>query len=75
MRQSTLTKLALLVFGLIFVSFLVRGFGQLLLGPRRATLLAGPLALLAAGVLAVVVGLWLLGRLGVIRIEVPEAEE
>lgn len=67
--RSTLTKLALLVFGLIFVSFLIRGFGQFLVGPRTATLLAGPVAMLAAVVLVVVVGLWLLGRLGLVTIE------
>ena len=69
MRQSTLTKLALSVFALVFVSFLVRGFGQFLVGPERAMLLAGPLALLAAAVLAVVVALWTLGRAGVVSIE------
>lgn len=69
MRQSTLTKLALLVFALVFVSFLIRGFGQFLVGPRTATLLGGPVALLAGALLVVVVSLWLLGRLGVVRIE------
>lgn len=64
-----LTKLGLLVFALVFVSFLVRGFGQLLVGPARATALAGPLALLAALVLLVLVALWVLGRVGVVTIE------
>ena len=72
MRQSTLTKLALLVFALVFVSFLIRGFGQFVLGPRTATMLAGPVAVLAAVVLTIVVGLWLLGRAGVVRIVEPE---
>lgn len=75
MQQSTLTKLGLLVFGLIFVSFLIRGFGQFIVGPRRATLVAGPVALLAAGVLVVVAVLWGLGRVGVIRIESERDEE
>ena len=75
MRQSTLTKLALSVFALVFVSFLVRGFGQFVVGPRTATLLAGPLALLAAAVLALVVVLWTLGRAGVVRIEVDDASD
>lgn len=69
MRQSTLTKLALLVFALIFVSFIIRGFGQLVVGPQRATMLGGPVALLAAALLVVVAALWLLGRLGLIEIE------
>lgn len=74
MHRSTLTKLGLLVFGLIFVSFLVRGFGQFVLGPRRATMLAGPLALLAAVLLVVVVVIWVLGRLGVVSIESPDGD-
>lgn len=69
MRQSTLTKLGLLVFALVFVSFVVRGFGQFVVGPRRAMAVAGPLALLAAAVLATVVVLWVLGRTGVVRID------
>ncbi len=75
MRQSTLTKLGLLVFGLVFVAFVVRGFGQFVVGPRRATLLAGPVALLAALVLLVVLGVWVLGRVGVVRIEDGTSDE
>lgn len=69
MYRSTLTKLALLVFALTFLAFVVRGFGQFVVGPRRATTIAGPVALLAAAVLLVVVGTWALGRVGVVRIE------
>lgn len=72
MRQSTLTTLALLVFALILGSFLVRGFGQLVVGPALATRAAGPVALLAAAVLLVVVCLWTLGRLGLVEIEPPD---
>lgn len=75
MQQSTLTKLALLVFGLVFVSFLIRGFGQFIVGPRRATMLGGPVALLAAAVLVVVAGLWVLGRIGVVEIEAEGPRE
>lgn len=75
MHQSTLTKLALLVFGLVFVSFLVRGFGQFVVGPRTATLAAGPVAALAGVVLVAVVALWTLGRLGLIEVEAADAEE
>jgi hypothetical protein len=74
MRQSTLVKLALLVFALVFVSFLIRGFGQFVVGPRRATMLGGPVAVLAAALLVVVAALWLLGRLGLIEIETDEPE-
>lgn len=72
MRRATLTKLALSVFGLVFLSFLLRGFGQFVLGSRGATMLGGPVALLAGGLLVVVVALWLLGRLGVIEIEAED---
>ncbi|MDZ7700886.1 MAG: hypothetical protein U5J98_01815 [Halobacteriales archaeon] len=74
MRRTTLTKLALAVFGLIFLSFLLRGFGQFVLGTRGATMLGGPVALLAGGLLVVVVALWLLGRLGVIEIEADDGD-
>lgn len=74
MQQSTLTKLALGVFGLIFLSFLLRGFGQFVLGTRGATMLGGPVALLATGLLVVVVALWTLGRLGVVEIEAGEPD-
>ncbi|NIS36443.1 MAG: hypothetical protein GWN07_36720 [Actinobacteria bacterium] len=72
MQRSTVTKLALAVFGLIFVSFLIRGFGQFVVGTRTATMLAGPVALAAAALLVVVVALWVLGRAGVITIEAEE---
>lgn len=75
MRQSTLIKLGLLVFALIFVSFLVRGFGQLIVGPRRAMLIAGPVAVLAAAVLALLVVLWALARVGILQIERVDVEE
>lgn len=71
LQQTTLTKLGLLVFGLVFASFLIRGFGQFVVGPRRATMVAGPVALLAAAVLVTVVGLWLLGRVGLLSVESP----
>ena len=65
-RRSTLVRLGLIVFGLVFVAFVLRGFGQFVVGQRRATLVAGPVALLAALVLVVVAALWLLARLGVV---------
>lgn len=69
MRRATLTTMALTVFGLVFVAFVIRGFGQFLLGPRRATLVAGPVALLAAGLLLVVLGTWVGARVGLIAVE------
>lgn len=63
------------MFGLVLLAFLVRGFGQFLVGSRRATMLGGPVALLAGGLLVVVVSLWLLGRVGLLRIETEERSE
>lgn len=55
MRRATFAKLGLLVFALVFASFLVLGFGRILLPYRTARLLAAPTlvlsALLAVGLL------------------------
>lgn len=45
MDREGFVKLALLAFGLVIVSFFVRGFGQLLLGREVAELLQAPLLL------------------------------
>lgn len=69
MRRSSLTAMALGVFGLVLLAFVLRGFGQFLLGPRRAMLVAGPVALLAVGLLLVVLAVWSGARLGLIAVE------
>lgn len=74
MQRATLTKLALSVFGLVLLSFLVRGFGQFVVGQRMATALAGPIALLAGLVLVLVTGLRLLGHAGLIPIDPRDAD-
>lgn len=71
MRRVSVTALALSVFGLVLLAFLLRAFGQFLLGPRRATLLAGPVAVLAGLVLALVIGIVVLDRAGVVSIDEP----
>lgn len=68
MNRPTLLSLALLVFGLVFLSFLVRGFGQFLVGMETALGLAAPIALAAAALLAFVVAYWLLARAGVVTL-------
>lgn len=68
MRRSTLTRLALLVFALVLLSFVVRGLARLLVGPRTAVLIAGPIAIAAVGVLLVVLGAWTLSRLGLVSL-------
>lgn len=65
MKQSTMTTLAMLVFVLVFISFVIRGFGQVLVGPRTAMLIAGPVSVLAAGVLLFVVVFWMLSKVGI----------
>lgn len=69
MNWATLRTLALLVFGLIFLSFLVRGFGQFLVGMETALAVAAPIALAAAALLVFVVAYWLLARAGVLTLE------
>lgn len=72
MKRSTLGSLALAVFGLVLVAFLVRGLGQFVLGQQGVLQIAGPISLVAAGLLVVVLVLWGLGRLGVVTIEDSE---
>jgi hypothetical protein len=69
MKRSTLVGLGLLVFLLVFVSFLVRGFGQFLVGMERALSLAAPIALGAAALLVFVVAYWLLAQAGLLTLE------
>lgn len=51
MRRDAFVKLSAVLFGLVFVSFVILGFSRLALPYRTARLLAAP-TLLAAGVLA-----------------------
>lgn len=69
MKRSRLTLLGLSVFALILVSFVIRGFGQLLLGPRTATLLAAPTFGAALALVVFVLAVWLLSLVGVTSIE------
>lgn len=69
MRRSTLTLAAVGVFALVLLSFLVRGLGQFVLGPRRVVVVVTPLSLLALALVLFVVGTWVLDRLGVVEIE------
>lgn len=51
MRRDAFVKLSALLFGLVFLSFVILGFSRLVLPYRTARLLAAP-TLFAAGVLA-----------------------
>lgn len=74
MKQATLTKLALLVFVLIFLSFLIRGIGQFIVGQRTAMLVAGPIALIAAALICLVVAIWVFAWLGIASIQADTDE-
>lgn len=72
MKRTTLTGLGLSVFVIVFLAFLIRAFGQFLLGPRMATVIAGPIALLAGIILLGVISLAALAKLGLIPIDESE---
>ena len=61
--------LSLVAFGLILVSFVVMGFGRIVLPFRTARLLSAPTGLLAAALVAYLFVRALLSWLGVSRIE------
>lgn len=65
MTRRRLNALVVLGFGLVLAAFLVRAFGQLVVGPDRALALAGPIALLAAAVFGFVLAVWTLAATGV----------
>ena len=72
MKRATLEFLSLLVFALVLLSFLVRGVGQFVLGPRGVLVIAGPISVLAAGLLVFVLAYWVLARVGVMTLEAGE---
>jgi hypothetical protein len=74
MRQSTFVRLGLLSFGLVPLTFLIRGSTRPFLGDRVATLLSAPVGLVA---LALLVFLFLIALLAVtgIRPMEPDLEE
>lgn len=53
MNRSQFVTGSLAAFGLVFVSFLVLGFGRLVLPYRTARLVAAPVLLAAAGLVVV----------------------
>lgn len=69
--QGTFPKLLFAAFGLGFVGFLIRGFGQLALGRETAQLLAAPVFVLGVVLAAVAFVLSVLFKLGVIGEETP----
>lgn len=69
MDSHTLDVLALVGFGLILVSFFVRGLGQFVVGQAEVIRYAGPISALAAAVILLAVAIWTLDRLGVVHLE------
>ncbi|MEM4781821.1 MAG: hypothetical protein QXG03_09715 [Halalkalicoccus sp.] len=65
MKQSTFVKAGLLAFGLVLLTFVIRGSTRLLLGDRIAAALSAPVALLALGLLVALVLAALLSALGI----------
>ena len=51
MQQTTFVKLSALGFGLVLVSFLIRGFSGLILPSRTAAMLSAPTMLAGGGIL------------------------
>lgn len=69
LTRDLLNFLTLAGFGLILLSFFVRGLGQFVVGPRRVLQIAAPIALLAFAVLVAAVVLWTLDRLDVLALD------
>ncbi len=51
MKQTTFVQLSLLAFGLVLLSFLVRGFSQLVVTSETAAMLSAPTMLLGGGLI------------------------
>lgn len=69
MKRHTLDLLTLVGFGLILVSFFVRGIGQFVVGRAEVIRYAGPISALAAAVIFLAVAIWTLDRLDVVHLE------
>ena len=69
MNRSRFVGLALFAFGLVFLSFIVRGTTRLLASYELAVALSAPILFAAAGLLAVLVVLATLDVIGVRQLE------
>lgn len=49
MKQATFVKLSALAFGLVIVSFVIRGLSRFVVTPETASLLSAPTMLLGGG--------------------------
>lgn len=71
MKQSTFVRWGLLAFGLVLLTFVIRGSTRLFLGDRTAALLSAPVGL---GALAVLVALFVAALLSVTGIRPMERD-
>ena len=69
MDRSRFVGLALLAFGLVFLSFIVRGTTRLLAPYELAVALSAPILFAAAGLLAVLLALATLDVTGIRKLE------
>lgn len=69
MRRNAFVSRSLLLFTLVAASFVVLGFGRLVLPYRVARLLAAPLLFAAAGLAVVLVAQAALAALGIIDVD------
>jgi hypothetical protein len=69
MNRSRFVGLALFAFGLVFLSFIIRGTTRLLASYELAVALSAPILFAAAGLLAVLVVLATLDVIGVRQLE------
>ncbi|MEY7852273.1 hypothetical protein AB7C87_24080 [Natrarchaeobius sp. A-rgal3] len=72
MDRQGFVKLAIVGFGLVIVSFFVRGFGQLLLGRGTAEVLQAPIVFVGFGVLVYLFVRATLDAVGVWAVEDPD---
>ncbi len=69
MHQSRFVELSLLCFGLVLLTFLVRGTTRIFLGDRLAVLLVAPLGLAALALIAVLLVVSILAATGLRPLE------
>lgn len=73
MDRSGFVKLAVIAFGLVIVSFFVRGIGRIVLGTETAELLQAPLAVIGFGLLVYLFIRATLDAVGIWTVEDPDA--
>jgi hypothetical protein len=69
MDRSRFVTLSLFAFGLILLSFVILGFSRLVLSYRTTRLLAGPVGLVAFGLVCYLLVRAALSALGLVEIE------